>query len=43
MTTSFWNERYGQQEFVYGTEPNAFLKEQLAKLPAGKILLPCEG
>lgn len=43
MTTSFWNERYGQQEFVYGTEPNAFLKEQLAKLKAGKILFPCEG
>ena len=43
MTTSFWNERYGEQEFVYGTEPNAFLKEQLAKLPAGKIFFPCEG
>jgi 2-polyprenyl-3-methyl-5-hydroxy-6-metoxy-1,4-benzoquinol methylase len=43
MTSSFWNERYSGQEFVYGTEPNAFLKEQLAKLPAGKILFPCEG
>ena len=43
MTSSFWNERYSGQEFVYGIEPNAFLKEQLAKFPAGKILFPCEG
>jgi 2-polyprenyl-3-methyl-5-hydroxy-6-metoxy-1,4-benzoquinol methylase len=43
MTSSFWNERYSEQEFVYGTEPNTFLKEQLATLMAGKILFPCEG
>lgn len=43
MTSSFWNERYSEQEFVYGTEPNTFLKEKLATLTAGKILFPCEG
>jgi SAM-dependent methyltransferase len=39
----FWNERYSEKEFVYGKHPNEFLKEELEKLPVGKILFPCEG
>lgn len=39
----FWDERYAEKEFVYGTMPNQFLAEQLLKLKAGSILLPCEG
>ncbi|MCB0505111.1 MAG: class I SAM-dependent methyltransferase [Cyclobacteriaceae bacterium] len=40
----FWNERYGQKEFAYGTKPNTFFKEQLGKLNVrGSILLPAEG
>ena len=39
----FWNERFSAEEYVYGTEPNAFFKQQLEKLPPGKILLPGEG
>lgn len=39
----FWNERYAQEEFVYGTQPNEFFKTQLDKLDAGRILLPAEG
>ena len=39
----FWNERYGKKEFIYGTEPNNFFREQLDKLKPGKILLPAEG
>jgi SAM-dependent methyltransferase len=39
----FWNERYANEEFVYGTEPNDFFKQQLDKLQPGKILLPAEG
>lgn len=39
----FWNERFGNEEFIYGTEPNQFFKEQLDKLKPGKILLPAEG
>lgn len=38
-----WNERYRNEAFAYGEEPNLFLKEQLAQLPAGKILFPAEG
>jgi SAM-dependent methyltransferase len=39
----FWNERYAETEFVYGTEPNRFFKEQLDKLEPGRILLPADG
>ena len=41
--TSRWNERYSQEEFAYGEEPNQYLKEQLEKLKAGTILFPAEG
>lgn len=40
---SFWNERYAAAEFVYGTAPNEYFKSVLDTLPAGKLLLPCEG
>jgi 2-polyprenyl-3-methyl-5-hydroxy-6-metoxy-1,4-benzoquinol methylase len=39
----FWNNRYAEKDFAYGTEPNDFLKDELEKLPAGKILFVCEG
>lgn len=38
-----WNDRYSNAEFAYGEEPNNYLREQLEKLPAGKILFPAEG
>lgn len=38
-----WNERYGNEAFAYGTEPNEFLRHQLKKLNPGKILFPAEG
>lgn len=38
-----WDERYSQEAFAYGEEPNAFLKEQLHGLTAGTILFPAEG
>lgn len=40
---NFWNERYSTKEYVYGTEPNEFFKQELKKLLPGKILLPGEG
>ena len=39
----FWNTRYADTQFAYGTEPNAFFKAQIDALPVGKILLPSEG
>lgn len=39
----FWNERYAKKEFIYGREPNEFLREELENSPTGKIILPCDG
>ena len=41
--TERWNDRYRKKEFAYGEQPNNYLKEQLEKLPVGKILFPAEG
>jgi SAM-dependent methyltransferase len=38
-----WNDRYSKEEFAFGKQPNNYLKEQLEKLPVGKILFPAEG
>ncbi|WP_338038989.1 class I SAM-dependent methyltransferase [Maribacter litopenaei] len=39
----FWNQRYSEETFAYGTEPNEFFKQQLELLKPGSILLPAEG
>ncbi|MCB0698843.1 MAG: class I SAM-dependent methyltransferase [Chitinophagales bacterium] len=39
----FWNERYTEQDDIYGTEPNVFFKQELDKLQPGTLLLPGEG
>lgn len=43
MTNSFWNERYSENEFVYGESPNMFFAETIAQLQPGTIILPCDG
>lgn len=43
FANDFWNQRFSGDEFIYGTEPNSFFKEQIIKLSPGKILLPGEG
>jgi len=40
---NFWNERYAVEEYVYGTAPNDYFKQELEKLNPGRILLPGEG
>lgn len=39
----FWNDRYGQKDYAYGTTPNVFFAQQLRKLKPGTILMPAEG
>jgi hypothetical protein len=39
----FWNERYAQEGYAYGTAPNAFLQFQLGSIPKGPLLFPAEG
>ncbi|TRX35098.1 class I SAM-dependent methyltransferase [Flavobacterium sp. ZT3R18] len=41
--TERWNDRYSNEEFAYGEQPNNYLKEQLEKLTVGTILFPAEG
>ena len=41
--TKRWDDRYKNEEFAYGEEPNLYFKEHLEKLDVGNILLPAEG
>lgn len=38
-----WDERYKEQEFAYGKDPNVFFKEWLPKFAPGSILMPADG
>lgn len=40
-----WNERFSGEEYVYGTEPNDFLKENKAlfEVPASPQKILCVG
>ncbi len=40
---NFWDERFAGSNYVYGTAPNTFFKQELDKLTPGKLLLPGEG
>ncbi len=40
---NFWNKRYDATEYIYGTTPNNFFKQQLDRLKPGNLLLPAEG
>lgn len=39
----FWNQRYAENETVYGYEPNNFFKLFIDQHKPGSILLPAEG
>ena len=43
MTLTFWDERFAEEGFAYGEEPNGFLREQLDRHTPGSLLLPAEG
>jgi len=39
-----WDERFREQEPVYGTKPNGYVEKQAARLKAGgKVLVPADG
>jgi len=39
----FWDNRYATPDFVFGTEPNDFLRSIADRLPAGPVLCLAEG
>lgn len=41
--SEFWNKRYSDQQYIYGKEPNQFLRGELSKITPGKILFLGEG
>ena len=43
MKIEFWNDRYRENETVYGYEPNNFFKHFIDTHRPGRILLPAEG
>ncbi|MGZ0015373.1 class I SAM-dependent methyltransferase [Yeosuana sp. AK3] len=41
---NFWDTRFKQEAYVYGTLPNAFFKDTIDRYkPTGNLLLPAEG
>ena len=38
-----WDVRYSDVEYVYGTEPNAFLVSVVDQIPKGRVLSLAEG
>lgn len=43
MQQQFWDQRYAENETVYGFEPNAYFKKFIDEIKPGTILLPAEG
>jgi len=43
MSQNKWDKRYSGEEYMYGEEPNVYLKEKLGALPQGEILFAAEG
>ena len=41
--TERWNQRYADDGFAYGEQPNNYLKQQLERLKTAKVLFPAEG
>ncbi len=39
----FWERRYSELEYAYGTEPNGFLVEVADRIPPGPVLCLAEG
>ena len=40
---SRWDERYAQEGWAFGTEPNDFLRQQTHRIPPGRVLCLGEG
>jgi SAM-dependent methyltransferase len=38
-----WEQRFGADGYLYGTEPNDFLREHVGSLPRGHVLCVAEG
>lgn len=41
--TNSWHERFSEEDFVYGKEPNAFAAQAADMIPKGRVLCIAEG
>lgn len=41
--SDFWNKRYSNSEYAYGTAPNDFLTKVVTRIPRGPVLCLAEG
>lgn len=39
----FWDQRYAEEGYAYGSEPNDFVREMAEHIPAGPVLCLAEG
>lgn len=39
MASTFWNDRFRGEAYVYGTAPNRFIRQEAGRLPAGGAVL----
>lgn len=39
----FWDERFSGEEYIYGEEPNEYLRSRLSELYPGEIMFAAEG
>jgi 2-polyprenyl-3-methyl-5-hydroxy-6-metoxy-1,4-benzoquinol methylase len=42
-TAEQWNDRYGQSDYFYGTEPNDFLSMTAHRMPMGAVMCLADG
>jgi hypothetical protein len=40
---AWWEARYRNREYVYGTVPNRYFRDKIQRIPPGKMLMVCEG
>ena len=43
MPRKMWEERYSTETYLFGTDPNEFLRDNVAQLPAGAVLCLADG
>jgi SAM-dependent methyltransferase len=43
MDSTFWDQRFGADEYAYGRDPNDFVRDEASRIPAGPVLCLAEG
>lgn len=43
LARSMWEQRYGSDDYLFGTEPNEFLRDHVHSLPLGPTMCLAEG